>query len=196
MLPSGPQPIYQPDINFVKKQFDEGRMDSFPYWSKLWPAAVAISTYLEQHSHLIKSKKVLELAAGLGLPSLVSARYAAEVICTDLDEDAVKIAHLSALHCGIKNMRCEVLNWNNIPNDFEADTVLLSDVNYDANDFPDLLRVIQNFRENGTQIMLATPQRMVAKSFAESLLPFCKEQEMISATAPNGLTADVSILIL
>ncbi|RYY65449.1 MAG: hypothetical protein EOO13_17190, partial [Chitinophagaceae bacterium] len=60
-----------------------GKHPFFPYWAKLWPASIGLCHYLEANKYLLQNKTVLELAAGLGLPSLLAARYAASVICSD-----------------------------------------------------------------------------------------------------------------
>ncbi|CUS14145.1 unnamed protein product [Tuber aestivum] len=56
-----------------------------PLWGHmLWNAGRVVSTYLEAHTGLVLGKRVLELGAGAGLPSLVCAlRGAGEVVVTD-----------------------------------------------------------------------------------------------------------------
>lgn len=53
-----------------------GSLKDFPYWSKCWPSAIALSNFIAKNQALIQDKQVLELATGLGLPSLVAARFA------------------------------------------------------------------------------------------------------------------------
>ncbi|KAG9248015.1 hypothetical protein BJ878DRAFT_476884 [Calycina marina] len=63
-----------------------------PLWGHhLWQAGRLISTYIEKHPVLIANKTVLELGAGAGLPSLVSAVLGAQkVVVTDYpDPDLV-----------------------------------------------------------------------------------------------------------
>ncbi|CAH1270555.1 METTL21A [Branchiostoma lanceolatum] len=55
----------------------------------VWPASVVLSHYLLQHSHLVQSRSVLELGAGVGLPGLVAAKLTKEpsaVVLTDHTE--------------------------------------------------------------------------------------------------------------
>jgi len=47
----------------------------------LWNAGRVVSTYLETHTGLVLGKRVLELGAGAGLPSLVCALRGAEEVC-------------------------------------------------------------------------------------------------------------------
>lgn len=185
-----------PDISAVKKAYAGGNIGSLPYWAATWPSAIALSIYLQHHPEIISQKRVLELAAGLGLPSLVAAAFAHSVYCTDMSAEAMDIAARSALLNGLTNMQCACINWNNIPQDLEADVLLLSDVNYDPEVFPALLQAMQSFLQRGTVIVLATPQRLMAKPFIEQLLPYCRSHEIISAALPGELLADISVLLL
>lgn len=59
----------------------------------LWQASTTIARFLEQHlDDLVRSKKVLELGAGAGLPSLLASLHGAEkVVVTDYpDSDLVE----------------------------------------------------------------------------------------------------------
>jgi predicted nicotinamide N-methyase len=152
----------------------------YPHWTKLWPAALAMSDFIHQHPELVQHKKVLELAAGLGLPSFVAARYAKAVCCSDYLDEAVATMAKSAQHLQFSNVTCQVLDWNHLPDDLTADVLLLSDINYDPEQFVRLYQVLRRFLQQGTVILLTTPQRLMAKPFIEKLLPFCRQQyEMI-----------------
>jgi predicted nicotinamide N-methyase len=148
----------------------------FPHWTKLWPAALAMGDFIHQHPELVQHKNVLELAAGLGLPSFVAARYAKSVCCSDYLPAAVATMAKSAQHLQLSNVTCQVLDWNHLPDDLTADVLLLSDINYDPNQFTRLYQVLQRFLQQGTLILLTTPQRLMAKPFIEKLLPFCTQQ--------------------
>ena len=48
---------------------------SHPLWGHyLWNAAPTLSTYLEEHASLVREKRVLELGAAAGLPSIVARK--------------------------------------------------------------------------------------------------------------------------
>jgi predicted nicotinamide N-methyase len=148
----------------------------FPHWTKLWPAALAMSDFIYQHPELVKDKKVLELAAGLGLPSFIAARYATTVCCSDYLKEAVDAMSKSVQHLQLTNVTSQLLDWNHLPDDLTTDVLLLSDINYDPEQFEQLYQVQQRFIQQGTLILLTTPQRLMAKPFIEQLLPFCKQQ--------------------
>jgi methyltransferase-like protein 23 len=154
---------------------DNTAKSSFPFWAKIWHSAKALSLFIVEHPGLLKDKTVLELAAGLGLPGLVAANYAQQVICTDYIPDAVNCIQQSIVQNGIKNMHSKIVDWNAIPDDLLADSILMSDVNYEPAEFEVLYKVFMHFLEKGSSILLASPQRLMAKPFIERLLPFCKQ---------------------
>lgn len=166
----------------------------FPFWSKLWPASLGLCEFIAAHPHYIKDKTILELAAGLGLPSLLSSQSAKQVLCTDIVPEAIDLAQQSAILNKISNMRCSVLDWSNA-NEVHCDTLLLSDVNYNSAQFEKLYNVIHFFLEQGTTIIISTPQRLMAKPFVERLLLFCAERSECIVGEEQNQTV-ISILIL
>ncbi len=84
----------------------------------------------------------------------------------------------------LDNTRAELLDWNNLPAGISADTVLMSDVNYSPRSFDSLIHIIEYFLGRDATIILATPARIVAKSFVDFLMPYiaCQESMDISGT--------------
>ena len=167
----------------------------FPYWAKVWPSAVGLSFFINQHPYYIKNKIVLEVAAGLGLPSLVAAKWANTVCCSDYIEAPLVFVKASALHHQLHNINYRLINWANLPNDIETDVLLLSDINYESAAFILLFNMITHFLAKKTTIILSTPQRLLAKPFIEQLLPFCKMQQSIDVLE-NGKLVCIAILVL
>lgn len=187
--------LFVPDEQAVKEAYLQNEI-AFPYWSKVWPAALALSEALLQQPQWVQNKTVLELGAGLGLPSIVSARFAGQVLCTDAEAQAVAIAALSAKHHGLQNMRTEVMDWNALPADIETDVVLLSDVNYSPEGFGLLQKMIAAFLRKESLILLATPQRLMAKEFVRPLLEVCKQTQTFLPVDDKGNRTPVTVLVL
>lgn len=167
----------------------------FPYWSAVWPASIALCNFIEQHQSSFQGKKVLEIAAGLGLPSLVAAQYATSVCSTDYADEALEVIQQSAALNQLKNLTCRNINWHHIPADLNGDIVLLSDVNYNPSDFEAVLQLIWYFLERDTCIFLATPQRLMAKMFIEQVLPFCIRRSDEAITY-RGTTTMITTMLL
>lgn len=166
-----------------------------PYWARLWPASIGLSSFLLQRPRWVKVPLVLELAAGIGLPSIVAARFAQQVICSDIEPNAIPVMQANKQLHQCTNVTCTVADWLHLPSHWHPQTILLSDVNYEPAAFAGLLLVLQQQLAAGTCIMLATPQRLMAKPFIEALLPFTIEQH--EETVPlDGSMHFISILVL
>jgi len=57
---------------------------------------------------------------------------------------------------------------------------LVRDIKYEPAAFETIYKVIENFLNAGTIILLSTPQRLMAKPFIERLVPFCILQKEIT----------------
>ena len=168
---------------------------TFPYWAKLWPSSIALCRYVAAHPHLVVNKKVLELAAGLGLPGIFAAHLAREVIISDYVPEAVTIMRSSVALNKCDNVHCRTLNWNKLPPDLNAEVLLVSDINYEPLAFEVLYKVLTDFLAKGTTILMATPQRLIAKTFIERLLPHCVAQHEEQVCLLGELTF-ISIFVL
>ncbi len=172
--------LVKPNTNSIQQwystQLQTNKDFPFPYWAKVWPSAIALANFLESQSHLVVNKNILELAAGLGLPSLMAAKFAATLVCSDYIQEPLNLVEQSIVLNKLNNVECRILDWNNLPEDLSTDVLLLSDINYEPAAFNQLLKVIEFFLQNNSTIILATPQRIMAKPFIEVVLPFCIEQ--------------------
>lgn len=168
-----------------------GEAVAFPYWAKTWPAAIALFHFISKHPEYVKGKQVLELAAGVGLPSMLTAFFAAHVVCSDSDTNAVEAMQRSIRLNGFQNVDACVINWNDIPVDIQPEVILLSDINYEPDVFDELYELLMGYKEKGVAMLLATPQRLMAKPFIERLLPHCMQHTIMEV-----MGEDVSVLVM
>lgn len=166
-----------------------------PYWAQVWAAAYALCNFLAERNELIHNKAVLELAAGLGLPSLLAAQTAGTVLCSDVSADAMELMQKSIARNQLTNCTATVIDWNKLPDDLTADVILLSDINYEPQEFATLHKVLVSFLDKGASIILSTPQRLMAKPFIKQLQPFIVEHfsETIATVEPH---TDCSVFVL
>ena len=137
-------------------------VDEFlPYWAELWPSGVALATYVGERD--LRGCRVLELGAGLGLPSLAAALRGADVLATDWAEDAVALLRANAARNGV-GLRAEVARWDEAER-FGAgwDVVLAADVLYEQRNAAQLLALLP--RLDAREIVVAEPGRPFAKDF-------------------------------
>ena len=168
--------LWIPDSEAVKTQYEnfktlELHVD-FPFWAKVWASSKAMVAFLQEEPNWIENKQVLEIGAGIGFPSFSIAQKASSVIISDYNSDAVSLANKNIAHLNLTNARSVVLNWNHIPEYIIADTILLSDTNYNPSDFDALVIAINLFLSKGCIVILATPNRITANPFIEKLGAF------------------------
>ena len=154
-----------------------------------------MAEFLVRHPEYVQHKTVLELAAGLGLPSLVAAQWASEVQCSDYLPEAVAVIRQSVVRNSLTNLKPLVLDWNHLSPDLSADVLLVSDINYDPSQFAVLRAVLLDFLKKGTTILLSTPQRLMAKPFVEQLLPLAENREEITVMH-HGEKVSISLFVL
>ena len=78
-----------------------GAVDCDPYWTRVWPSAVALAHQLLARPELVAGARVADLGAGLGVAGLAAALAgAAEVVLLDREPLALQCAALSAAATG------------------------------------------------------------------------------------------------
>ncbi|OQP38891.1 hypothetical protein A4H97_19500 [Niastella yeongjuensis] len=191
--------LFVPDAQEVQDNYFQQKQVQaqvpFPHWTKLWPAALAMADFIHQHPELVRHKNVLELAAGLGLPGFIAARYANTVCVSDYLQESVAVMTRSAQHLQLSNVTSQLLDWSYLPAGLITDVLLLSDINYDPEQFDQLYEILLRFIRQGTAILLSTPQRLMAKPFIEKLLPFCRQQYEMTVFYQQ-VNTPVSLLLL
>ena len=191
--------LYVPDPDLVKSTYEEllakDHATPFPFWAQIWPSTKAMSSFLKSERLWIKGKHVLELGAGIGLPSFLMAGFASEMIISDYAIEAVALIEKNIQNLGLQNVKAMCLDWNHFPDGIKAETVLLSDINYAPDQFGVLIALIRKLIGQGSTIILSTPQRITATPFAEALQPFIK-RTVTQTVEHNKQTVDIGILIL
>jgi predicted nicotinamide N-methyase len=167
----------------------------FPYWAKVWPSAIALHNVLQKHPILIKDKNVIELGAGIGLPSLMMADIAKSIQISDYNLDAVELLRKNIEHLELENAEALRLDWNALPEAIYPEVVILSDVNYDPTQFETLTKMIEKFLHQGSTVILSTPQRIMASPFVQKLEGYIIERHE-ALVDENGIPKEISILVL
>jgi predicted nicotinamide N-methyase len=140
--------------------FDE---DEFlPYWAELWPSGIALARAVARLD--LDGVRVLELGAGLGLPSLAAALGGAEALATDWADDAVELLRANAKRNGTA-LRAEVVRWDEpepLLREAPWPLVLGADLLYELRNADTLLELLPRL---GADVLLADPGRPFAKGF-------------------------------
>ena len=112
----------------------------------------------------LAATRVVELGAGLGLPSLAAALRGADVLATDWADDAVALLRDNAARNGIV-LRAEPVRWDEpapLLEDAPWDLVLLADVLYEQRNADRLLELLPQL---GGDVLVADPGRPFAAGF-------------------------------
>lgn len=178
-----------------EKQLQTDPATPTPYWAQVWPSAFALCEFIATEPQWLENKKVLELAAGLGLPSFLAAQIATEVVCSDYVPAAVELMQQSIERNQLTSTKATVIDWNNLPDDLSCDVLLLSDINYEPQVFDTVFNAIASFLQKGTTVILSTPQRLMAKPFIDRILPYSIfwDEKFVSS---NGPVVACSIYVL
>ena len=191
--------IYIPNPAQIQEHYQKLRSNNkdcpFPFWAKIWPSSIALSDFLTTKPHWIEGKQVLELGAGIGLPSFAIAKQAAHVTISDFIPEAIKLIQKNIHQLSLQNAKAVCIDWNEFPESIHADVILLSDINYAPDQFESLLTLINQFLLNGSTIIIATPQRIMGNTFINVLQPYIKEQSESIIKSQEGSTT-ISIFVL
>lgn len=192
--------LYVPDPEWIKSTYEKllanNGNTNFPYWAKIWASSRALATFLQNESKWIVGKSVLEIGAGIGLPTFNIAQQAATIIVSDYEPEAVALLEKNIQYLGLTNVKAMCIDWNQYPEDIYAETVLLSDINYAPDQFEVLLQLIHQLLDNRTTIIIATPRRISATLFAEKLQPFIKHTSLQKVEEDVSRFIEIQILIL
>jgi predicted nicotinamide N-methyase len=162
--------------NWYHQQPDQPQPSDL-FWARIWPSGLGLCQWLAQHPEVVKDKTVLEIAAGLGLPSLLIAPIVKTITCTDIHQQSVETIRQSARLNGYDNLFTAITSWASVPEECNADVLLLSDVNYDPSELDSIRKLIKRFIDRGSAVILSTPERIVARSFLEEWLPYQSKHE-------------------
>jgi predicted nicotinamide N-methyase len=170
----------------------EGNNPAFPYWTKVWSSALGMVGYLSVNQHLVRDKFVLEVGAGLGLPSFYAAQFASSVLVTDYLPEAVELLSLNIVD--LNNVSATMLDWRDIPSLLKPEVLLLSDINYEPDAFTDLLKMIKQFLSLGTHIIISTPKRIMTREFVGLVEEWVVKKEVVEVGGEEVVVMELADL--
>lgn len=162
-----------------EEQKDPFAEDLCPYFGILWPAAVALSEYIALNPSIVKRKTVLELGAGLGLPSLVASHFEGDVLCTDYHPDVEEYFKRNCRHSSIE-CNYERLNWRETKSEKKYDVVMGSDVLYEGKHPREVAEGLLSYVKPGGVILLSDPGRNYLTPFVDAMNAKGLHEEMLT----------------
>lgn len=164
--------IAKPEESAVKADFDAlPNSKPFPFWARIWPSAYALASFIDANPEIIAGKKVWEIGAGLGLPSLLAAKLAKKITLSDIDSGGISYFHKSLI---LNKLQGCIYNFD----DFitctwpDFDVCIASDINYKEENFEPTILFVEDILRKDKKLILSTPQRLHSNPFIAQLKYF------------------------
>ena len=191
--------LYVPDPALIQSTYQKlvaaNPNTIFPYWAKVWASADALVEFLREEPAWIQNKIVLEIGAGIGIPSLSIAAQTDKIIISDYAPDAVALLQKNIEHLKLNNASAACIDWNHISEDVIADTILLSDTNYEPAVNENLTFLIDTCINKGSTILLATPNRLASNPFIERISKYIYRSKQYRLTE-NSVSKEIIVMVL
>jgi len=160
--------------------------DLCPYYGRMWPAGLGLAQYLHSlPEDLLNQQKILELGAGLALPSFVAAEKGAIVTATDFHPDVEVLFDFNVRHLGLeKNCHYQRLNWTEPTVTERYPWVMASDVLYEGRHPEQIAEALLRFVAPGGHLLLADPGRGQLQRFVSLMEKNGAKTELFPQTLP------------
>lgn len=142
---------------------DEADFDAderLPYWAEVWPSGRVLADALAARP--LGGARIVELGAGLAIPSLVAARHGARVVATDWYEPALAFVRVNAARLG-HAVETMLVDWRDPSPELLAagpfDLVVAADVLYEARHVEPLGALIPALAGPSGEVLIADPRR-------------------------------------
>src|SRR4051812_22440744 len=141
--------------------------ERMPYWADLWPSARGLTRHLLDR--LPAASRIVELGAGVALPSLALRSLGSDPLVTDYYADALRFAEANAARNGLAPLRTALLDWRDPPAGDTWDLVVAADVVYEQRNGEALAELLPKILAGGGQMLLADPGRVYFGEFRDRM---------------------------
>lgn len=163
-------------LAYIQASMDQnqGERPELPYWTKLWPAALVmagLASGLQAPAGVDPNEPVLELGAGMGLPSLAAALHGRPVVLTDIHPDALEFARAAVEMNNLDDLvEVRSLDWmapGADPGRFH--TILGAEILYHRELYPHLKALLGRLLAPGGTVFISHQERPFNISFFKLL---------------------------
>jgi ETFB lysine methyltransferase len=141
--------------------------ERLPYWAELWPSAHALTEFILENPTVFNDKNILELGCGMGLTTIaLSLNNPKNLLATDYEQPALDATQRNFNLNGLtQNISVQLLDWRAPNLNQKYEMIVASDVAYEERFFQPLIDLFQNFLTEKGTIILAEPNRSIARIF-------------------------------
>lgn len=141
------------------EEFLEGKdpfanVAEFPFWVKLWDAAMVLA-YVLGNQNDAPGKKLLELGAGLGAPGLAAAAAGYTVTLSDYEDIITDFQKVSAAASGLQGIEFIHLDWLEPPALEPFDVLAGAEILFREEFFQPLLKIFTSLLKPEGSLYLA-----------------------------------------
>jgi predicted nicotinamide N-methyase len=141
--------------------------ERLPYWADLWPSARGLTRHLLDRPP--PERRILELGAGVALPSLALRSLGADPLATDYYADALRFAEANAARNGLAPLRAALLDWRDPSPAERFELVVAADVVYEQRNGLALAALLPRILADGGRMLLADPGRVYFGEFRDRM---------------------------
>jgi predicted nicotinamide N-methyase len=141
--------------------------ERLPYWADLWPSARGLTRHLLDRPPV--ERRIVELGAGVALPSLALRSLGADPLATDYYADALRFAEANASRNGLAPLRTALLDWRDPPRDERWELAVAADVVYEQRNGEALAALLPTILADGGRMLLADPGRVYFGEFRDRM---------------------------
>lgn len=160
-------PVSAEDL-ISQEEFDVD--ERLPYWAELWPSGRVLAEWIAAQP--VQGRRVVELGAGLALPSLIAAHRGADVTATDWYQPALDFTRNNAHAAGV-TVHTSLVDWRSPPAELIAppgfDLIIAADVLYEPRNAEPLCTIIPQLCAPEGQVVIADPRRPDARAFLDGM---------------------------
>lgn len=156
------------DVNALVDAITELDPDErLPYWASLWPSAIALARHLTRSA--LPMQPLLELGAGLGLPSIAAAKLGHRVLATDYEVDALAFLEQNAALNGVA-LETRLFDLRSGTLGARFPLVVGSDLLYEARQVEPLAAAAEKLLSSEGTLLLADPRRPHLSNFQRVMI--------------------------
>lgn len=141
--------------------------DLCPYFAKIWNCSLNLSHWCSANHEQFRGKKILEIGAGLALPSFVLAHLGHHIIATDYHPHTQYFAKKNQHY---NNIFFPYLtrSWNELAKDNATfDVIIASDILYEGKYVKDLINLVNTILRSNGKILFCDPVRGYLQKFID-----------------------------
>lgn len=168
-------------------------VESFPFWVKLWEAAMVLADLMLTNPPTKEGQTLLELGAGLGAPGLAAALAGYRVTLTDYEPHILDFQRVSAAATGLKGVECRMLDWLKPTTLPRFDTIIGAEILFREEFFAPLLNIFRSLLADQGVIYLAHDAR---RQSLPKFLRLAEKEYEIATNARKMRSEDKELTII